>query len=509
MNLFLVELVFEKKLKGVFLFKHSKLLIKKVFKTINQKKMKVMTNLLVLFSLLVMRLDFVGADGVDMLSYQKISNSHGDLDMSILESSGFGASVAKLGDLNNDGQDELVVGSPALNNFQGAVYILFLNTDGTGTVDFSVSLSEIGLTLADNDVFGQSCAGLTDINQNNVADLVVGASGTDDSKGAIYVFFLGSDGMPLSYQKISSEDGDLALYLTLPGNSNFGTGVSGLPELDGDGTYNLLVGASGDSYTTLGDAYILSIDERAYVIGVQVLTSSSAFTAALSDDEFGYSLDMLSDGSGSGGPTGEISLVIGAHNNDDGATDAGCIYILFLNLNNNNDLLSFQKISNTQGSLDIVLSEAATFGKSVASAGDVNGDGLIDVVAGRPGGASDSDPGTTGTTSGAGSSSGGYGKGSSDDPETGGGDAILIFLSPSGTCLSSQALTSGSAVFTVGVVGSDYFGLGVGGQGWDVNGDAIPDVVVGVPGDDDGDMDSGSVYIIFNNPAFGTVPIHR
>ena len=60
---------------------------------------------------------------------------------------------------------------------RGAVYILFLNADGTVRAETKISSTQGGLTgpLDDYDMFGYSVASLGDVDGDGVADLAVGA----------------------------------------------------------------------------------------------------------------------------------------------------------------------------------------------------------------------------------------------------------------------------------------------------------------------------------------------
>ena len=76
---------------------------------------------------------------------------------------------------------------------------------------------------------------------------------------------------------------------------------------------------------------------------------------------------------------GITDLAVGAYY-DDGGTNCGAMWILFLNANGTTK--SYQKISDTAGSFTGTLSDDDRFGSSVASLGDLDGDGVADIAVG-------------------------------------------------------------------------------------------------------------------------------
>jgi len=79
---------------------------------------------------------------------------------------------------------------------------------------------------------------------------------------------------------------------------------------------------------------------------------------------------------------GVIDLVIGARSDDDGATDAGALYIAFLN--SDGTVQSNQKISMLEGGFNETLLENNFFGYGVAGIGDYDNDGIPDIAASAP-----------------------------------------------------------------------------------------------------------------------------
>ena len=202
-----------------------------------------------------------------VLSHQKISDTQGAFTGILDDVDLFGWSVASLSDLDGDGVSEIVVGAPWDDDGgfnRGAVWVLFLNTDGTVKSHQKISDTEGGFTgiLDDEDFFGFSVASLGDLDGDGVADLGVGARFDDDGgrkRGAVWVLFLNTDGTVKSHQKISDTEGGFTGILD--NNDHFGW-VASLGDLDGDGVGDLAVGAQNDDDGggSRGAVWILFLD---------------------------------------------------------------------------------------------------------------------------------------------------------------------------------------------------------------------------------------------------------
>ncbi len=269
----------------------------------------------------------------------------------------------------------------------GAVWVLFLNTDGTVKSHQKISDTEGGFTgtLDNDDYFGISVAWLGDLDGDGVGDLAVGISSDDDggeNRGALWILFLNTDGTVKSHQKISDTEGGFTG--TLDNGDVFGVSVASLGDLDGDGVGDLAVGAylDDDGGGDRGAVWVLFLNTDGTVKSHQKISDTEGgFTGILDNsDAFGSSVASLGDLDADG--VGD--LAVGAVHDDDGRRgDSGALWVLFLN--KNGTVRSHQKISNTEGGFTGTLDNGDWFGTSVASLGDLDGDGVGDLAVGASG----------------------------------------------------------------------------------------------------------------------------
>src|SRR5690606_5094582 len=127
----------------------------------------------------------------------------------------FGSAITSLGDLDGDGAPDLAVGAVGDDDGganRGAVWVLFMNANGTVRAHQKVSDTEGGFTgaLDNSDRIGRAVASLGDLDGDGVPDLAVGATGDDDggnARGAVWVLFMNANGTVRAHQKVSSTEG--------------------------------------------------------------------------------------------------------------------------------------------------------------------------------------------------------------------------------------------------------------------------------------------------------------
>jgi hypothetical protein len=224
---------------------------------------------------------------------------------------GFGASLALAGDIDNDGNTDLVVGAPLDDDGgfpeSGAIWMLGLDSDGAvaSTQKISATSGGFGGFLA-NDQFGSSVAALGDVNGDGVTDLAVGAPRDNDASndsGAVWILFLNPDRTVASQQKISPLAGGLGSISDL----RFGSALAPLGDVNSDGTPDVAVGASAGS--SGGALFVLFLNPDGTV--QSKVRHASAF-GAVNGDELGSSLAALGDWDQDGRP----DLAIGAASRD-------------------------------------------------------------------------------------------------------------------------------------------------------------------------------------------------
>ncbi|MCA9074874.1 MAG: FG-GAP repeat protein [Planctomycetaceae bacterium] len=314
----------------------------------------------------------------------KVADNTGGLGAISGFASAFGSSLTSLGDLDGDGIVDLAVGAPyddTGGTNRGAVYVLFLNGDGTVKSSQRIADGLSGFSgLADNDEFGSSVSSIGDLDGDGVTDLAVGARSDDSGafeSGAAHILFLNSDGTVKGSQKIAEGVGGFG---GLANSDNFGVSIASLGDLNGDGLTDVAVGAHRDDTggSTRGAVHVLFLNANGSVQSHQkIADNTGGFGSLLNGVQFGYSLGALGDLDGNG----VADLAVGAFGDDTGGSDKGAVYVLLMNPNGS--VKASQKIADNTGGFGTV--DGRYLGGSVTNLGDLDGNGLPDLAIGAVG----------------------------------------------------------------------------------------------------------------------------
>ena len=310
-----------------------------------------------------------------VLGNRKISNAHGGFPDTLDPGDGFGASATPLGDLDGDGVGDLAVGASGDQHGtpdRGAVWILFLRADGTVREAKRINSIEGGFTgaLAPDDIFGTGVAGLGDVDGDGVSDLAVGVfdSSFDRTDHGPWILFLKKDGTVKSQVKISTQSGGFTGPVAA--GDAFGSEVGALGDLDGDGVVDLSVGA--EQSAGRGAVWTLLLNSDGTVKAQAKITAG-----ANAGDSFGAALVGLGDVDGDG----VSDLGVGAPGNDDGGSNIGAFWVIFLNADGTANF--WREISATSGAFLHPTGQGhQQLGRAIGAPGDLDGDGVADIFVG-------------------------------------------------------------------------------------------------------------------------------
>lgn len=387
-----------------------------------------------------------------------VATTHNTVLLGPITDARFGKSVATAGDLNGDGYSDVVVGARDYDNGQsneGSAFVYYGSANGIGTVpDVVLESDQVGAS------FGNAVSTAGDVNGDGFSDLLIGAPNWESdpaglgSEGAIFVYHGSSTGVstvPNAVRRANSA----AKYM--------GWSVACAGDIDNDGYSDIITGGWLASYgqTNEGAAWVFKGGPTG-IAATPVHRLERNQVAA----QFGHSVAGAGDVNGDG----YSDVVVGSHAFDLNVTNDGATFIYHGGPTNLGGGLN-------PAPATIFTGPGGTHRSSwsVASAGDVNGDGFSDIITGH------------------------YLANNGEPLEE--GVACIHHGSPTGIGTSATTILDGGQT-------NAWFGRSVSGAG-DMNGDGYADVAVGAVTFTAGQSLEGAAFLFLGSPAGVSTTFHR
>lgn len=405
-----------------------------------------------------------------------------------------GYSVSNAGDINNDGTNDLIIGTFTQNitGETGRAFVLFGGSavGSTGTVDLSGLDGTNGFVVEGidaNDLAGSAVSDLGDINDDGIDDFLVGASGADGTasgSGEVYIVFGSTSVVTGGVLNASSLDGTNGFVINGPNLASFLSRYAMRSRVDfnEDGIGDILIGAEGANgpVNQTGHGYLLFGSSGIGSTGTINFPNLAATDGLVLKgqgvgDGLGYSVSSAGDINGDN----HVDLLFGAFESDLNGDRIGQIAVL---LGPMRDLCG-EKFP----TIELSLGDIPTPGDDV-----VMGTSGADDIRGRAG--NDTICGIGGDD---------FLHGNSGDDWIDGGDGIDNLRGGQGNDIlfTGSGTTAGTTSIAFGGTGNDEINGGVdaddlrGGRGIDIingnqgddeiTGNADADIINGGPGDDE------------------------
>lgn len=285
-----------------------------------------------------------------------------------------GWAMAPGGDMDGDGNDDLLLGAPGIDGTYGAVIAL----SGPVSTSYDVNGTSLAQIRAESDSeLGYDVAGGRDTDGDGNPDVLAGAPLKDSSKGVAYLIF-----GPMSGFEYLANHTDLLTQNGEDASDSAGVAVA-LADLDGDGLADAVVGSPSHT-ETVGSEGIVYVTHNLNTGTMSLGDTDAKLTGEAALDSAGTDVTSAGDLDGDG----YEDLAVGAPNVSNATTNGGAVYILY------GPVISDRSLATADATLEGDTADGF-LGTSVGGGmdwdgdgnwdNDVDGDGLSDILVGAPG----------------------------------------------------------------------------------------------------------------------------
>jgi hypothetical protein len=274
----------------------------------------------------------------------------------------FGLSVASAGDFNCDGKADIVIGT---SDWANSAYVVY-GSNNIFVTPFDVDSLLDGTNgfklISTSNYFGQSVASAGDFNGDGKNDIVIGTE-----YSTAYIVYSSKNMFVNPFDVDLLLNGTNGFKLTST-TGYFGMVVASAGDFNGDGKADVVIGTA----YSVDTAYIIYGSNRAFASPCDVdslLNGTNGFKLTSTSSQFGFSVASAGDIN----DDGKADVIIGTYD--------GAAYVIY---GNNSEFANpFNVDSLLNGNNGFILTSAtSSFGDSVASAGDINTDGIPDIAIG-------------------------------------------------------------------------------------------------------------------------------
>ena len=401
-----------------------------------------------------------------------------------------GQEVSSVGDINDDGYDDFAIGAYAADpsgEHSGATYVVFGKASGfSSTIELSELDGSDGFRIDGESVHDKSGSSISagDVNDDGYNDIIIGAKhaepdggnfGRGHNNGSTYVVFGKASGFSdtIDLSDIVRLGGGVRIDGVNRGEYSGRSVTSG--DVNNDGYDDIIIGAYGadpNGYSS-GSTYVV-FGKANGPNGLNGIMKLSEL-----DGSDGFRIDGVNreDYSGRSVSAGDINgdtyddVIIGASGADPNGIGSGSTYVVFGKASGFSRTMELSELDGSDGFRIDGENSYNLSGRSVSSAGDINGDTYDDIIISAP--YVDLNGYNSGVT-------------------------YVVFGKASGFSRTMElSELDGSDGFRInGENAEDYSGVSVSSAG-DFNGDGYDDIIIGAPGAAPKGSNSGSSYVVF------------